>query len=92
MSTYRVRAVPIEARRGTLDPLEMELETLVSCHVGAGIESYSSGRAASVLTAESSLQPYFIFIIINFKRIGCWFSCTVQRLVRVGGGRILFPA
>ena len=32
-----------------LDHLKLELETVVSCHVGLGIEPESSGRAASVL-------------------------------------------
>lgn len=32
-----------------LDPLEPELQTVVSCHVGLGTELGSSGRTASVL-------------------------------------------
>lgn len=46
------------------DPLEIESQTAVSCHVVLKIEFGSSGRAASVLfTAEPSL------------RLGFWFCC-----------------
>ena len=35
---YHVHAEPVEARSGHWILLELELETVVSCHVGAGIE------------------------------------------------------
>lgn len=37
------------------DPLELELQAAMSCHMGLGIEPWSSGRAA---TTELSLQPF----------------------------------
>lgn len=36
MSVPHVHAVPLEARRGAFDPLELELQVVVSLHVGAG--------------------------------------------------------
>ena len=45
-----------------LDPLEPELQTVVSCHVGDGNETRVSGRAASAL-AEPSLQPHAFVLI-----------------------------
>lgn len=44
-----------ESQKRTSDLLELELETVVSCHVGP--EPQSSVRAASALPAEPSLQP-----------------------------------
>ena len=49
MSVHIVSAVPTEARRGRQIPLELELQVVVSHHVGAGIKPGSSGRAASDL-------------------------------------------
>ena len=42
----------------TLDPLELELQMVVSHHVGAGNQTETSARAASALNrADPSLQP-----------------------------------
>ena len=49
-----------------LDILELELQTAVSCHVGAGIEPGSSRRAASALYHLGvSPAPQSIFFIQN---------------------------
>lgn len=40
-----------------LDPLELELQTIVGFHVGAG--NQSSARMVSALTTEQALQPQF---------------------------------
>lgn len=37
------------------DPTELELQMNVSCRVGAGNQTQSSGRAALFLTGEASL-------------------------------------
>lgn len=36
MYVYHAHAVPMEARKGLQSPLELELRTVGSCHVGAG--------------------------------------------------------
>ena len=60
----------MEARIGPPfpDPLELELKSLVSCHVVLGIEPGSSARAASALTAgpsPSALATFFIKVYIE---------------------------
>lgn len=57
-------------QKRTVDSLELELQMVGNHHRAAGnriIESESSGKAASVLTAELSLQPQIIifFFCIN---------------------------
>jgi hypothetical protein len=44
------------------DPLELEPRAVMSCHVGAGIEPRSSGRAASVLNHRAISPARLIFI------------------------------
>lgn len=39
----------------TLDPQELELQTVGSCHVGAGNRKCVSAKTASDLTAEPAL-------------------------------------
>jgi len=55
------------------DPLKLVLQTVVSCHMGAGNRARSSGRAASALSlwALSSLQPP-IYYFSYFKAFS-WF-------------------
>jgi hypothetical protein len=48
-------------QQGALDPLRLELQTVVSCQVGAGNGTRSSGRAASSITTLS-LQPHISFL------------------------------
>lgn len=47
--------VPLETRH--LNPLELELKTLVSLHVGAGKQTQPSARTEVLVTIEPSLQP-----------------------------------
>lgn len=51
-------------KRGS-DPLEMEIQMFASCCAGAGSQAqlFYKSRAASVLTAELSLQPCASFRI-----------------------------
>ena len=44
-------------QRRALDPLELELQMVVSHHVGAGNPLWSSRRVASVVHTAPSLQP-----------------------------------
>lgn len=46
-------------QKRTSDPLELELQLVVSCHVGAGVTCRSSGRADSAF--------YFLFFEIIVK-------------------------
>lgn len=49
MYVLHIFVVHSEAGRGRQIPLELELQVVVSHHVGAGIKPGSSGRAASDL-------------------------------------------
>lgn len=44
-------------------PLELELQTVVSCHVGVRIEPRSSGGTVTTLNLEASLQPLSALLI-----------------------------
>jgi hypothetical protein len=49
MSVYHMYTMPMQARKGRWIPLELQLQTVVSCHVGAGTRTLSSTRVASAL-------------------------------------------
>lgn len=44
-------------------PPELELQTIVSCHVGVRIEPRSSGGTVTTLNLEASLQPLSALLI-----------------------------
>lgn len=46
--------LPMETRKRDHIPLQLELQTVVSCHLGAGNRTQSSEKAVN---AEPSLQP-----------------------------------
>lgn len=58
----QVCLVPMEVRKGALDPLELELQAVVSCHAMwvLGIEPWCPlQKQQALLNAEPSLQPLY---------------------------------
>ena len=63
------------ARGRTLDLLELELEMIVSCHMGAEIEPKSSGKVASALKSLGHLSSlYQVFLVCLFTYMLSVFS------------------
>lgn len=57
--------VPTEARRGHLDPLELQIQVFVSSQVWVqGPELGSLQRQQVISTADPSLQPHFLGILV----------------------------
>lgn len=53
-------------KKNMSDPLELEFQAVVSCHVVTGNWLGSSGGATSALTPEPALQPLWqVILIIN---------------------------
>lgn len=46
---YHIHAILTKASKSVLDPLELELQMIVRCHVGMGIENRFATKAISVL-------------------------------------------
>lgn len=59
VSAPHVCLIFTEARKGDWDPLELKLQMVDSCHVGAGNKPGTSGRAAS---DPSQLSGLFLFL------------------------------
>jgi predicted sugar kinase len=56
-----------EAWTRVLDPLEVELRTLVSCHVGTGNGTQTSVRVASALDHWAFQTPSEIILTIDLE-------------------------
>lgn len=66
MSVYQICVFCHGGQRRTSDPLEPELQRVVSYHAGAGTKSGFSGRLTSALNCSSifqspSFKPHVIF-------------------------------
>jgi hypothetical protein len=58
---HTMSAGTLEGQKTKLDPLELELQTVVSCHVVLGTKPGSSAGTPSAVTTELSLQPWVMF-------------------------------
>lgn len=52
-------------QKRAMDPRELELQTVINYHVGAGNGTESSGRTVSALAIEPSLQSFPLFFKIT---------------------------
>jgi hypothetical protein len=68
MAGHHMHAVLVDARRGGSDPLELELQMVMSHHVETGTSSPSS--AIVLLTSEQLLQLVFFFFFFFFLETG----------------------
>ena len=64
-SVYHMHAVSSEARRGHLNPLEQELQTVVSYHVVLGTKPQSLGRAV-IAVNHGATSPSSAFLFIDW--------------------------
>ena len=71
MHLFHVSLVPLEARKRVLDPLELELQKVVSYSVDLGTEFQSSAKTASALNclAISSVPDYCFVLNDKYMQI-----------------------
>lgn len=69
MSVCHLNVVPTEARRGSSNPLDLELQLVVSCQVDPGNQTWISEKVASGGNTEPFLEPLAFAIFYRIWKI-----------------------